>query len=115
MRLLGSARALELLASGRLVAASEAMTLGLVSATAPSDEADVASFAKRWCEAWLAQSPQVMRAFKRQALAERLGRPRKEREDLEHEDFVAAWLHEDHWRAADALIAGLGSPRGPSE
>jgi enoyl-CoA hydratase len=115
MRLLGSARALELLASGRLVAASEAMALGLVNATAPSDDTDIAAFAKRWCEGWLGQAPQVMRAFKRQALAERLGRTRQDREDFEHEDFVKSWLHEDHWRAAEALIAGLGGQRAPSE
>ena len=112
MRLLGSARALELLASGRLVAAPDAMALGLVNAVAPSEETDLGAFARRWCATWLAQAPHVMRAFKRQALAERLGRSREEREKLEHEDFVASWLHADHWRAAETLLAGIGGQRG---
>jgi enoyl-CoA hydratase len=114
MRLLGSARALELLASGRLVGATEALGLGLVDAVAAREE-DLAAFAARWCEAWRKQAPQVMRAFKRQALAERLGCSREERERLEHEDFVASWLHADHWRAAEALLSGLGGQRGASE
>jgi len=115
MRLLGSARALELLASGRLVSATEAAALGLVNAVAPPEEKDLGAFARHWCEAWLAQSPHVMRAFKRQALAERLGRSRADREDLEHEDFVSSWLHADHWRAAETLLAGLGGQRVASE
>jgi enoyl-CoA hydratase len=115
MRLLGSARALELLASGRLVGAPEALALGLVNAVAPPEEQDLGAFARRWCEPWTGQAPHVMRAFKRQALAERLGRSREEREHLEHEDFVASWLHADHWRAAEALLAGLGAPRAGAE
>jgi enoyl-CoA hydratase len=111
MRLLGSARALELLASSRLVGAIDAKVLGLVNAVAPAEERDVLAFTVQWCQPWLQQAPQVMRAFKRQALAERLGQPRSERERLEHEDFIANWLHPDHWRAAEALLAGLGSQR----
>ncbi|MEW6269932.1 MAG: enoyl-CoA hydratase/isomerase family protein [Thermodesulfobacteriota bacterium] len=114
MRLLGSARALELLGSGRLVGAAEALALGLVNAVAPAEE-DASAFARAWCRAWLEQAPHVMRAFKRQALAERLGRSREEREAFEHEDFVASWLHADHWRAAEALVAGLGGQRVASE
>ena len=112
MRLLGSSRALELLASGRLVTATEAMALGLVNAVAPADENDLGAFAKRWCATWRAQAPHVMRAFKRQALAERLGRSREDREQLEHQDFVASWLHPDHWRAAETLLAGMGGQGG---
>lgn len=112
MRLLGSSRALELLASARLVTAPEALVLGLVNAVAPAEENDLAAFARRWCESWLAQAPHVMRAFKRQALAERLGWSRADRERLEHEDFVASWLHADHWRAAETLLAGIGGQRG---
>jgi enoyl-CoA hydratase len=115
MRLLGSARGLELLASGRLVTATEALAFGLVNAVAPPEEKDLGAFAGRWCEAWRKQAPRVMRAFKRQALAERLGRSREEREHFEHEDFVASWLHADHWLAAEALIAGLGGQRVASE
>jgi enoyl-CoA hydratase len=111
MRLLGSARALELLASSRLVGATDALALGLVNAVAPAEARDIAAFAVQWSEPWLRQAPQVMRAFKRQALAERLGEPRSERERLEHADFIANWLHPDHWRAAEALLAGLGSQR----
>jgi enoyl-CoA hydratase len=112
MRLLGFAKALELLSSGRLVAAPEALALGLVNAVAPAEERDFAAFAMRWCGPWLAQAPHVMRTFKRQALAERLNRSREDRERLEHGDFVSNWLHADHWRAAETLISGLGGQRG---
>jgi enoyl-CoA hydratase len=115
MRLLGPARALELLATGRLVAVREALSLGLINAVAPETEADFNSFVRRWCEPWLAQPPQVMRAFKALALAERFGLPRPEREQLEHGHFVANWLHDDHWRAAEVMLAGLGGRRAQGE
>lgn len=115
MRLVGSARALELLASSRMVSVPEALAIGLVNAVAPAGEQDLSAFAKRWCEPWLAQSPQVIRAFKAQVLAERLGMSRPDRENLELAHFVSNWLHADHWRAADTLIAGLGGQQGASE
>lgn len=115
MRLLGPARGLELLATGRLVGAEEALRLGLVNAVVPAGEPDAAAFARRWCAPCLQQVPQVMRAFKAQALTERLGVPRAERERLEHEHFVASWLHADHWQAAESMIAGLGGPRASAE
>lgn len=108
MRLVGAARALDLLGSSRLVPAAEAVGLGLVTAVAPPD-VPLDAFVAGWLEGWSHQRPQVMRAFKAQALAERQGRPRGEREGDELSGFVAAWLHEDHWRAAERAIAGMGA------
>jgi enoyl-CoA hydratase len=107
MRLVGTARALDLLASSRMVPAAEAAGLGLVTAVAPAD-APFDGFVTGWLESWSHQRPQVMRAFKAQALAERLGLPRGEREAAELAGFVATWLHEDHWRAAEKAIASIG-------
>lgn len=114
LRLVGTARALELLASSRMVPAAEAVGLGLVTAVAPAD-LPFDAFVARWLDGWSHQTPQVMRAFKAQALAERLGLPRREREAAELAGFVEAWLHEDHWEAAGRAIAGMGSAsRGPT-
>lgn len=112
MRLIGAARALDLLASSRMVSATEAAGLGLVTAVAPTDM-PLDAFVAGWLDGWAHQRPQVMRAFKAQALAERLGLPRAEREAAELAGFVSGWLHEDHWRAAERAIAGMGrSARG---
>ncbi|WP_246337613.1 enoyl-CoA hydratase/isomerase family protein [Azospirillum oleiclasticum] len=108
MRLVGTARAMELLASSRMVPAAEAVGLGLASAVAPADIAFDA-FIMGWLEGWSHQRPQVMRAFKAQALAERLGLPRAEREAAELAGFVESWLHEDHVDAAARAIAGMRS------
>lgn len=110
-RLLGPARAMELLASSRMVAATEAVGLGLVSAVAPA-ETPVGEFAAQWLESWSHQRPQVMRAFKAQALAERLGLPRPDREAAELAGFVGSWLHRDHWAAAERTIASIGTNTG---
>lgn len=107
-RLLGPARALELLASSRLVTAAEAAGMGLVSAVAPAD-LPIGEFAAQWLESWAHQRPQVMRAFKAQSLAERLGLPRPDREAAELAGFVGSWLHPDHWAAAERAIAGMGA------
>jgi enoyl-CoA hydratase/carnithine racemase len=90
-----------------MVSAAEAIGLGLVTAVAPAD-VPFDGFITSWLDSWSHQRPQVLRAFKAQALAERLGAPRSEREAAELSGFVAAWLHEDHWHAAEKAIAGMG-------
>ncbi len=103
MRLLGPARALSVLGRGEVLGAARAHMLGLVDAVAAPDEpfdAFVASFVAPLAR----QAPQVMRAFKAQALAERLGRPRAEREEIETQLFSDTWVHDDHWSAADRLL-----------
>lgn len=107
MRLVGPVRALELLGSSRRVPAVEAVDIGLVTAVAPAGVAFEA-FVSGFLENWGHQRPQVMRAFKAQALAERLGLQRSGREAAELSSFVTAWLHDDHWRAAEQAIAGMG-------
>ena len=108
MRFLGASRALELLASSRLVGAGEAVSLGLFTAVAaPGQPLD--SFVEQWLKGWDHQHPQVMRAFKAQALAERLGLPRRDRELAEQAGFVECWLHDDHWIAAEQAIASMGT------
>jgi len=107
MRLAGPARGLELLGSSRMVPAGEAVDLGLVTAVAPAGM-PFGAFVCAFLENWSHQRPQVMRAFKAQVLAERLGLPRSEREAAELRGFVASWLDDDHWRAAEQAIAGIG-------
>lgn len=106
MRQIGSARALELLATSRMVPAEEACAIGLVQGVAPAGEPFGAAL-ERWLMPWMAQRPQVMRAFKAQVVAERVGSPRAEREATELAHFVSCWLHDDHWAAAEKAIAGL--------
>ncbi|MBI1735206.1 MAG: enoyl-CoA hydratase/isomerase family protein [Candidatus Rokubacteria bacterium] len=104
MRLLGSARALAVLGRGAVLGAEEARSLGLVDAVAAGGER-FEDFVARFIAPLARQAPQVMRAFKAQALAERLGAPRAEREAIEARLFSVAWVHEDHWAAVDRLLA----------
>lgn len=104
MRLLGPARGLAVLGRSEVLGAAQAQALGLVDAVAAPDEPfDV--FVARFVAPLARQAPQVMRAFKAQALGERLGRPRSEREEIETQLFSVTWVHEDHWAAADRLLA----------
>jgi enoyl-CoA hydratase len=104
MRLLGSARALAVLGGGEVLGAAEALALGLVDAVAGAGER-FEDFVARFIAPLARQAPQVMRAFKAQALAERLGLPRAEREAIEARLFSVTWVHDDHWTAADRLLA----------
>jgi enoyl-CoA hydratase/carnithine racemase len=101
MRLAGSAVALELLASGRMLSAAEACALGLVNHVAPQGVAFV-EFVDRSIESLAARPPHLLRAFKSQALAERFGAPEERRRDTEREQFVQTWTDGAHWAAAEA-------------
>ncbi len=103
MRLLGPARALAVLGRGEVLGAPQAAALGLIDAVAAPDE-PFDTFVARFLAPLARQAPQVMRAFKAQALAERLGWPRAEREEIETRLFSATWIHDDHWAAVDRLF-----------
>jgi len=104
MRLLGPARALAVLARGEVIPAAQAQALGLVEAVAEAGEPfDV--FVGRFVAPLAQQAPQVMRAFKAQAIAERRGQPRAERERTEARLFGLTWVHDDHWTAVERLFA----------
>jgi enoyl-CoA hydratase len=101
--ILGPARALQLLAEARILDAAQAAELGLIDAVAASDEAFDA-FVARFIAPWLRQRPQVMRAFKWQAAARKLGLPRAALEERDREHFAYAWCHEEHWAAAKGIL-----------
>src|SRR5690606_19071556 len=104
MRLLGFGRALAVLSRAEPVGGAEALTLGLADAVAPEGE-DFEQFVERFIEPMRRQSPLVMRGFKAQALAERLGMPQTERRRLEAHYFSRSWVHDDHWAVAEKLLA----------
>jgi enoyl-CoA hydratase len=103
MRLIGPARALTVLARGEVIPAAPAQALGLVDAVAEADE-PFEAFVARFVAPLARQAPQVMRAFKAQAIAERLGQPRAEREQTEARLFSLTWANDDHWNAVDRLF-----------
>ena len=101
--IVGSAKALRLLADANILDAPEALALGLVDAVAP-EGLPFEAFVDQFIAPWLRQRPQVMRAFKWQAAARKLGVPRATAEARDRDHFAAAWCHEDHWTAAERIL-----------
>ncbi|MDP6691338.1 MAG: enoyl-CoA hydratase/isomerase family protein [Alphaproteobacteria bacterium] len=101
MRLVGPARALRMLSRTELLTAGDAMAIGLADAVGDEDlDGALSAFLKPM----LKQSPHVMRAFKALNLAQRNGASRQELLDLETSNFAAAWVHDDHWDAAEGIL-----------
>lgn len=100
----GPGRALRLLAEASILDASQALAAGLLDAVAAEGE-DFEAFVSRFIARWLEQRPQVMRAFKWQAAARKLGLPRAACEAADRENFAAAWCHEEHWAAAERVLS----------
>lgn len=100
-RLVGPARALDLMTKSTILGAEDAVEIGLFNAAAPANEPF-----KPWLEAQLgtvlSNPPQVMRAFKSIIVA---GRPadRLSALELETEYFADVWVHSDHWAAVTKL------------
>ena len=102
--ILGPARGLELLCSARLLSASEAHAAGLVEAVAPAGE-PFAAFVERFVGPWMKQRPQVMRAFKWQSAARKLGMARELADSRDRDLFAYAWCHAEHWQAAKDILS----------
>ncbi|MBK5105380.1 MAG: hypothetical protein JJE42_14120, partial [Burkholderiales bacterium] len=90
--------------SARVLSASEAHAAGLVEAVAPAGES-FAAFVERYIDPWVKQRPQVMRAFKSQCAARKLGMAREYADMRDRELFAAAWCHADHWQAAKDILS----------
>jgi enoyl-CoA hydratase len=101
--LVGPARALELLASARVLTAAQAQAAGLVEAVAAEGE-DFEAFVERFIAPFARQRPQVTRAFKAQAAAAKRGEPRAALAARDAALFAHAWCHADHWAAAKNVL-----------
>lgn len=100
-RLVGYGRAMELLATGEVLEAEAARAIGLVNRVA--EEGDFIGFVERFLDPMRERRPEVMRALKAQALAERLGVAPPARRAGDQARFVETWLDPAHWSAADAF------------
>jgi enoyl-CoA hydratase len=101
--LLGACRALELLVSGRVLAAQEALAIGLVDRVC-APEKDLMVVVDDFIAPWIAKPPHVVRALtavSRRAKAIIRGGLR----DVEMDAFTSSWVHDDHWRSAAALLS----------
>ena len=104
MRVLGPSRGLLHALRARPVDARTALATGLVDEVAEPAET-LASCVERFLEPILRLTPNVIRAFKAMAIAERRGAPMDERRALEKQWFLETWTHDDHWEAVDRLAS----------
>ena len=102
--IIGPARSLELLCSARVLSAAEAHAAGLVEAVAAEGE-PFAAFVERFAAPWIKQRPQVMRAFKWQSAARKLGMARADADLRDRELFASAWCNGEHWQAAKDILS----------
>ena len=102
-RLVGGARAMRMMSRCELVDAQQALAWGLADAVIGNGPAgaDVQAF----LEPILTCSSQVLRGIKAQTRAWRLGEGYNASRDLEQQQLLATWLHDDHWRASEKLLS----------
>ena len=104
MRLLGASRGLLCALRAEVLSATDARSAGLIDEVAGEGES-LEQCVMRFLEPIHRQVPQVIRAYKAMALAERQGMGADERFRVELAGFVETWTHADHWAAADRVLA----------
>ncbi len=102
--LIGPSMALKLLARSDLLDGAQALAIGLVDEVAPP-ALGLSGAVERVVAPLLAQARQVLAAFKALTAAQRRGASRRELEEIETKQFAQAWVHEDHWAAADKILS----------
>jgi enoyl-CoA hydratase len=103
MRLLGPSRGLLLALRAETLAAAEAQAAGLVDEVAREGET-LDGCVGRFLAPLLRQAPQVIRAWKAIALAERRRVDAAAAREVELDAFARTWVHADHWAAADKVL-----------
>jgi len=102
MRVLGPSRGLLHALRATALDARAARDAGLVDEVAQDGE-PLSACVERFLEPVLRLTPDVIRAFKAMAMAERRGVPIEQRRELERQWFLATWTHEDHWAAVERM------------
>ncbi len=102
-RLVGPSRAMRMMARCELVDAPTALAWGLADAiVAGGLEGEDAAAFLRPLDACPAQ---VLRGIRAQAIAARSGAGWDDHRRVERQHLSRAWLHDDHWAAADKLLS----------
>jgi len=102
-QLVGSARAMRMMARCELVTAQQACDWGLTDAVI-SDGIEGKDM-REFLAPMLACPLHVLRAIKSQTSAWRAGQTYEQRRAVERKQVLSTWLHEDHWRASDRFLA----------
>ena len=105
-QLVGPATSLGLLARAEVLDVEKGMQLGLIDDVARPDES-LADAVARCVAPILEKAPHVVRTFKAISAATK-NAGRAETDQMETELFVANWVHEDHWKAAETALSGKG-------
>lgn len=94
----GNSAALAILCAGKRLTAAEASQLHIYESVCPAD-ASFTDFVQEFLGVYLSKSVNVLRGYKATAAARRK-RLHDELTNVAREQFVAAWVHADHWTAA---------------
>ena len=98
----GNPAAMEILCAGQRLTAVDALALRLYSAVCGHDR-DFSVFVREYLSRYLNRSANVLRGYKAVA-AVRRRKLHDELADIAREQFVAAWVHPDHWDAAANIL-----------
>jgi len=101
--LVGAARALRMMARCEMINAETAVSWGLAETIIKDGSGgnDVKEFLKPLLD----RSPLVMRAIKQQTSAWRTGCSYAERREIEQQNLIKTWTHDDHWVAAEQILS----------
>lgn len=102
-QLVGAARAMRMMSRCELVDAEQSLRWGLADAVISDGPAgaDIQAF----ITPMLACSQPVLHGIKAQTATWRQGASYDARRALEQQQLVTTWLHQDHWNAAEKLLA----------
>lgn len=103
MRLLGPSRGLLLALRAEPLGAAQAHAAGLIDEVAREGET-LDGCVESFLAPLIRQAPQVIRAWKAIALAERRRVDAAAAREVELDAFARTWVHRDHWAAADKAL-----------